>query len=184
MGRPKNFTREEVLKKAIPVFWNRGYADTSLQDLEEATGVNKSGLYSEFASKEEIFIEALRYYVEHHGAAAVLSQEPLGWSNIEKFASQMVECRSGPKGCFGINTMRETAILPAEAQKILAESKERMKQLIEKNVRAEKTTRDPRVIAGIVGTFFSGLYLEQNLRTERPGQGKEVQEFMQVVRGM
>ncbi len=50
----------------------------------------------------------------------------------------MVECRSGPKGCFGINTMRETAILPAEAQKILAESKERMKQLIENNVRAER----------------------------------------------
>ena len=184
MGRPRNFTREEVLKKAIPVFWNRGFADTSLQDLEEATGVNKSGLYSEFASKEEIFLEALRYYVEHHGAAAVLSEEPLGWGNIENLAKQMVECRSGPKGCFGINSMRETAILPAEAQKILAESKERMKLLIEKNVRAEKTKCDSRVIAGIVGTFFSGLYLEQNLRTERAGQEGEVEEFMRMVRGM
>ena len=55
MGRPKNFSREEVLQKAIPLFWRRGFADTSLQDLEKATGVNKSGLYSEFASKEEIF---------------------------------------------------------------------------------------------------------------------------------
>ncbi|MGN6370542.1 MAG: TetR/AcrR family transcriptional regulator [Phycisphaerae bacterium] len=184
MGRPRHFTREEVLKKAIPVFWNRGYADTSLQDLEEATGVNKSGLYSEFESKEEIFLESLRYYLEHHGAVAVLSTEPLGWGNIERLARQMLECRTGPKGCFGINTMRETAILPAEAQRILAESKERMKQLIEQNVRAEKTKGEPRVIAGIVGTFFSGLYLEQNLKSERAGRHDEVGEFMRMVRGM
>jgi hypothetical protein len=32
MGRPKNFSREEVLEKAMPVFWKHGFADTSLQD--------------------------------------------------------------------------------------------------------------------------------------------------------
>ena len=36
MGRPKNFSREEVLEKAMPVFWTRGFSDTSLQDLERA----------------------------------------------------------------------------------------------------------------------------------------------------
>jgi hypothetical protein len=41
MGRPKNFSREEVLEKAMPVFWKHGFADTSLQDLEQATGVNQ-----------------------------------------------------------------------------------------------------------------------------------------------
>ena len=68
-------------------------------------------------------------------------------------------------------------------QKILAESKERMKLLIDKIVRAEKTTRVARVIAGIGGTFFWGLYLEQNLTTERAGLGGEVEEFMRMVRG-
>ena len=46
MGRPKSFSREEVLEKAMPVFWKHGFADTSLQELERATGVNKSGLYT------------------------------------------------------------------------------------------------------------------------------------------
>jgi AcrR family transcriptional regulator len=50
-----------VLTKAIPVFWKRGFADTKVEDLEEATGVNKSGLYSEFSSKEEIFVESLKH---------------------------------------------------------------------------------------------------------------------------
>ena len=48
MGRPKGFSREEVLEKAMPVFWRHGFADTTVQELERATGVNKSGLYTEF----------------------------------------------------------------------------------------------------------------------------------------
>jgi|HubBroStandDraft_6_1064221.scaffolds.fasta_scaffold16747_5 hypothetical protein len=31
MGRPKGFIREEVLEKAMPAFWKRGFADTSLR---------------------------------------------------------------------------------------------------------------------------------------------------------
>ena len=38
MGRTKNFSREGVLKKTPPVFWKYGFADTSLQELEKATG--------------------------------------------------------------------------------------------------------------------------------------------------
>ncbi len=52
MGRRKLFTREDVLDKAISVFWKHGFAETSLQDLEEAMGVRKSGLYTEFRTKK------------------------------------------------------------------------------------------------------------------------------------
>jgi AcrR family transcriptional regulator len=54
-GRQKNFSREEVLEKAMPVLWTNGFSDTSLQDLERATGVNKSGLYTEFRDNEDLF---------------------------------------------------------------------------------------------------------------------------------
>ena len=53
MARPRNFSREGVLEKALPVFWKHGFADASLQEREKATGVNKSGLYSEFSGKED-----------------------------------------------------------------------------------------------------------------------------------
>jgi hypothetical protein len=58
MGRPKNFNREGVLEKALPVFWRRGFADASLHQLEVATGVNKSGLYAEFKDKEDLFMQS------------------------------------------------------------------------------------------------------------------------------
>jgi AcrR family transcriptional regulator len=85
MGRPKNFRREEVLEKAIPVFWKRRFSDTSAQDLERATGVNKSGLYSEFRDKEDLFVESLRYYLAAQEKRGLLTEEPLGWKNIETF---------------------------------------------------------------------------------------------------
>ena len=48
----------------MPLFWRRGFAEASLHQLEVATGVNKSGLYSEFKDKEDLFIQSLQYYLE------------------------------------------------------------------------------------------------------------------------
>src|SRR6202789_390154 len=85
MGRPKGFSREEVLEKSMPVFWKHGFADTSLQELERATGVNKSGLYTEFRDKEDLFVACLRHYLQSQGKRGLLAKEPLGWKNVETF---------------------------------------------------------------------------------------------------
>jgi TetR/AcrR family transcriptional regulator, copper-responsive repressor len=85
MGRPKNFSREEVLEKAMPVFWKHGFSDTTLQDLERATGVNKSGLYTEFRDKEDLFVACLLYYLESQEKRGLLTKKPLGWNNVETF---------------------------------------------------------------------------------------------------
>src|ERR1700743_1245257 len=81
MGRPKSFSREEVLEKAMPVFWKHGFADTSLQELERATGVNKSGLYSELRAKEDLFVACLRHYLERQEKRGLLTRERLGRDN-------------------------------------------------------------------------------------------------------
>jgi AcrR family transcriptional regulator len=64
LGRPKQFNREGVLDRAIPVFWKHGFANTTVQHLEQATGVNKSGLYSEFKDKEDLFLAGLERYAQ------------------------------------------------------------------------------------------------------------------------
>ncbi len=126
MGRRRNFSREDVLTKAIPVFWKRGFADTKVEDLEEATGVNKSGLYSEFSSKEEIFVESLKYYLTQRDGS-VLRKEPLGWHNIRNFLKK--SCPAGKEaGCFAIYSIRELSIVPEEAHKVLSSSREALKK--------------------------------------------------------
>src|ERR1700752_2230040 len=102
MARPRNFSREGVLEKALPVFWKHGFADASLHELEQATGVNKSGLYAEFSGKEELFLESLRFYLDRLQKRGLLTVEPLGWGNIEQLL-KVGPCRTeGQKGCFAI----------------------------------------------------------------------------------
>ena len=103
MGRPKKFTREAVLEKALPVFWRRGFADASLHELEVATGVNKSGLYSEFKDKQDLFVQSLQFYLESLEQKGLLTAEPLGWNNIERFLKMGPCSMEGQKGCCAVS---------------------------------------------------------------------------------
>ena len=183
MGRPKNFSRDGVLEKAIPVFWERGFADTSLQDLEKATGVNKSGLYSEFKDKEDLFQASLQHYLVSLDGAGTLSKQPLGWENVEQFLKYSYGCM-GQKGCFSVNSMREFAVLPPKARELMIDSVAQLKRLIVKNIRAEQTEMEPGVIADMALTFFEGLCIEQNLQPSKLSITRKIGTFMQVVRKM
>ena len=182
MARPKNFSREGVLEKALPVFWKHGFADTSLQQLETATGVNKSGLYSEFSGKEELFLESLRFYLDHQPSLGFLKVEPLGWDNIEQFLKLGPGNAEGQKGCFAVSSIRELAILPPAAIEMLGHGRVQLKQLIAKNIEAEKSQADVNDLAGMVLTFFTGLSLEQNLKSSRTNTGRKVDNLMRVLR--
>ena len=184
MARPRNFSREGVLEKALPVFWKHGFADASLQELEKATGVNKSGLYSEFSGKDELFLESLRFYLDRLPSLGFLLAEPLGWDNIEQFLKLGPRNTAGQKGCFAISSMRELAILPPAAIEMLGHGRVQLKQLIAKNIETEKPKTDVNDLAGMVLTFFAGLSVEQNLKSNRAATGRKVDNLMQVLRNL
>jgi AcrR family transcriptional regulator len=182
MGRPKNFNREDVLKKAMPVFWRRGFVDASLHELELATGVNKSGLYSEFEDKEDLFVQSLQYYLESLEKKGLLTTEPLGWGNIERFLKMGPSSLDGQKGCFAVSSMREFSILPAEAIAIITRSRSKMKQLIAKNIEVERPKMNADSLAELVLTFFTGLSMEQNLSSGRTSMIRKIEDFMNIAR--
>lgn len=163
MGRKKNFEREDVLNKALGLFWKKGFADTSVQDLEKATGVNKSGLYSEFKDKEDLYLCTLNQYFAQSPAQELLLKEPLGWSNIETFLRLQLECGE-LKGCFGTNSLREVKILPPPVKRTLSTNFAGLKELLVKNLRGH-TDAAPEVVAELILSFQHGVALEQNLQT-------------------
>lgn len=69
-GRPREFDREAALAKAMRVFWSKGYEATSISDLKDAMGIGSPSLYAAFGSKEALFAEAIRYYVDTFGKPA------------------------------------------------------------------------------------------------------------------
>jgi AcrR family transcriptional regulator len=170
-------------EKALPVFWKHGFADASLQELEKATGVNKSGLYSEFSGKEELFLESLRFYLDRM-QLRLLMVEPLGWDNVEQFLKLGPRTTEGQKGCFAVSSMRELAILPPAANEMLGQGRVQLKQLIAKNIEAEKPKADVNDLASMVLTFYTGLSVEQNLKSSRAATGRKVDNLMQVLRSL
>ncbi len=184
MGRPKKYERDEVLKKAMTLFWRRGFAHTGLQDLEKATGVNKSGLYAEFKDKDDIFVSSLKYYYENRGSGKYLIAEPFGWNNIEKFLKYIADGWDGEKGCLSINSMRELDILPPQARKMVTESRTLLKQIFARNIAAEQTIMSPEALAEIIATFFSGFCIEQNIKSSKAAAIHRIEEFMNAVRRM
>jgi AcrR family transcriptional regulator len=182
MGRPRKFSREGVLQKALPVFWKYGFARTTLPDLEVATGVNKSGLYSEFESKEELFLACLKYYLQTRTGGAILSAEPLGWDNIHKFLEEAPSCAFDQRGCFSVNSMREVNGLPPEARKIIVEGRAKLKRLLKANIAAENPKMDVDVVCDLLSVFFSGICIEANLNADRSRAREKIENFMQMLR--
>jgi TetR/AcrR family transcriptional repressor of nem operon len=63
-GRPRAYDRGAALLAARDLFWEQGYERTSVADLEERTGLNRSSLYQEFGSKQKLFEASLECYAD------------------------------------------------------------------------------------------------------------------------
>ncbi len=179
MGRTKEFNRVDVLNEAIQLFWKKGYADTSLSDLEKATGVNKSGLYSEFKDKDDIFLESLKHYRDTNPAYLILNKEPYGWHNIEEFMNANLTCK-GQKGCFLANTLREYSIIPQKVRTLIEQNSMIIKDLVIKNIKGSTPEKDPEVIAKMILTFASGISLKLNVMKPEMVQD-EIEAFLEVM---
>ena len=64
MARTKDFDENEVLTKAVHLFWRNGYNGTSMQDLVDGLGISRSSLYDTYGDKHTLFIKALESYRE------------------------------------------------------------------------------------------------------------------------
>jgi TetR/AcrR family transcriptional repressor of nem operon len=109
MGRPKSFDVDEVLDRAVDLFWANGLAATSIEDLVNHLGINRGSLYSTFNSKEELYQRALDRY--HQGSMETFRQiladdgRPLR-DRLEGLMA-MSATSVNHQGCFMMNTATE-----------------------------------------------------------------------------
>ncbi len=63
MPRNKTFDENKALESAMYLFWEKGYADTSIQNLEKAMKLKRTSIYNAFGNKRKLFQQALRFYL-------------------------------------------------------------------------------------------------------------------------
>lgn len=112
VGRPREFDRDMVLAAVVELFWEKGFAATSIGDVVERTGLSKSSLYGAFESKEALYRTALDRYLDDHRAMVdtMLVHGARGLADIDEFfdriGDQVAETGES-RGCLAVNTSTE-----------------------------------------------------------------------------
>ena len=115
MARTKEFDETKALESAMRVFCENGYEGTSLQDLEQAMGLNRTSIYNAFGNKEAIYRRSLERFcgqLDQGLQATLVSGKPLT-AGLYAFFDQAIEVYCGsnpPMGCLMICTAPSEAI--------------------------------------------------------------------------
>lgn len=111
MAGVKQFDRNEVLDHAMAVFWRNGYQATSIQELVEATGINRGSLYTTFGDKRGLFLAVLDHYSERIARPTIAGlNDPDPRRAIEGMFESIIRRTSDPtfpRGCLNTNTSLE-----------------------------------------------------------------------------
>lgn len=110
MARPREFDRNEVLEKAMQVFWTKGYERTSVRDLVAAMGINRGSLYDTFGDKRALYLTALeRYCTGQARPIPTGSEGEPAIGVIRRYFETIAQAgpRSRKRGCFISNTIAE-----------------------------------------------------------------------------
>ena len=121
MARSKAFNEEDVLDKAVEVFWAKGYEATSMQDLVDAMGIQRGSLYATFGCKQQLFLLSLERYgkVVVSILLDILESKPSAVESIELFFAQLVEhlLTAGPlRSCLVTNSAIERGLRDEETR--------------------------------------------------------------------
>jgi AcrR family transcriptional regulator len=136
MARPRRFESADVEEAILAVFWSRGYARTSLEDLTAATGLLRGSLYAAYGSKEEMFRVAARRYVAQLAAALASDRKGLdGARHILATVARLTVRDRERRGCLVLNAIPEAHGLSADTREELQAALRSMQALFRARLR-------------------------------------------------
>lgn len=167
MARPRSFDRDTVLDRVRDLFWERGYAATSLTDLEAASGLRRTSLYNAFGNKEDLYATVLERYrsAAKQFRAGAMANAPDPVSGIKTLITDSVEATLADaqrKGCLINNATNERAALctqtmdfvVANREEFVAEFSEYLRIAREAN---GKWSQSPEELAVYLFAVYSGM---------------------------
>ncbi len=168
MSRTREFDPDVALRQAMELFWDRGYAATSMADLVEHLGVARAGIYSVFGSKRELYLKALQRYSNDKDPVLVglLGRPGSALGNVrdlvEIYAAEVVGDERR-RGCLMVNSAVELSARDAAVTALIGRSWEVLEAaLTSALVRAKQDgelspEKDPQALARLLVVVLQGL---------------------------
>jgi TetR/AcrR family transcriptional repressor of nem operon len=177
-------TRQEIIRKAAPIFNQKGYDGAALSDLMLATGLEKGGIYRHFDSKQQLAAEAFDYAWREtldariHDLGAISNTV----DRLKQLVANFVERRGIiPGGCPLLNTAIDTddgnSVLRERARKALRGWRNYIVSIVRAGIKAREIR--PRVDAKKVATLMISS-LEGAVMVYRLERGEEALHAVQA----
>ncbi|CDF79402.1 transcriptional regulator, TetR family [Formosa agariphila KMM 3901] len=146
MARKKEYIEEEVIEKAMQVFWKNGYETTSMYMLEQAMGINKFSIYSSFGSKNGLFLESLKCYKKKlNTLIVILKSSTKGIEGLKAYFKDFIvfsKVNDSGRGCLITNTANEVGEDTDQEIKTVLESYTNEVRTVFKSVLAQDTSKN------------------------------------------
>lgn len=162
MVRTREFDPSNALARAVDMFATKGYSETSMADLVEATGVSRYGIYGTFGNKREFFEQALERYAESMGKQSFLRllEPDASLDHIRRIFAERIEemCAADrAKGCLFVHTAMELAPHDIELQGVLQKFMKRMSKAFSVGLESAKQRGEVRtnLDADAAGMFLT-----------------------------
>lgn len=168
MARTKGFDENQALEAAMRLFWEKGYAATSLHDLEQGTGLNRASIYNAFGNKRNLFKRCLARYVgrveemlDSITGAAASSREAI--NNWLAFVIDFHFSPETPGGCLAILSALERHQHDRETKEMVAtlfrREREVVQRVLEEGVKRGEFSAefDCAGVAGAITAATSGM---------------------------
>lgn len=192
MPRVKLFNEEEVLKKAMELFWKRGYHATSVQDLVDYLGINRASLYDTFGGKKELFEKTVEAYIikTDQEMKNFLESQPSVKAGLKKlFQKSIAEVfdDQDKKGCFLVNCTTEIVSSDPMIQERLKANKTIKEEIfysflmsgVEKGELPKG--KDYKALAVLLFTINNGLNVVTKLQSGQEELSKALEIFLSLL---
>lgn len=193
MPRPKSYDRQEAIAKACNAFWEHGFQDLGVREVERLTGLNQFAIRSEFDGKEGLYVAALDFYCT---AAITTEMAPMKQGRIPEiiaFLDGLVtpgSMTSSKYGCLIVNTGIENARF--QSPRLAAITRGYWKTLEthflcalenEAAAQAGKTAFTPQALAASLVPAVMGIHAQNRSRQDQTAGQPLVDLISEVLRG-
>ena len=178
MARTKDFDEQEVLNKAVNIFWLKGYSGTSMQDLVDGLGISRSSLYDTYGDKHTLFLKALEsYQCSNSGRFTQIVSGNLSAKDTIKKLLEFIVCEllndKSQKGCFMVNAEVEVALHDKEVSEMIQKNDQQVEETFFQVIKQGQdsgeiaTSRDARALARFLFNTVKGMQVMVKSTTER-----------------
>ncbi|MEP3382741.1 MAG: helix-turn-helix domain-containing protein [Maribacter dokdonensis] len=178
MPRVKLFDENEVLTKAMNLFWKQGYSATSVQDLVTYLGINRASIYDTFGDKDKLFKKSFQLYRKQssEGLIHFFENQPYvknGFSELFNNAIQEAVNDKDRKGCFVVNTITELTPNDESLSEVLEINKKDFINIFFEYLKKGKdsgqlkTSQDLKSLATFFYTLYNGIRVVSKVRPNK-----------------